>query len=470
MARKKATKRPRKKTPKTKKKTAFAALLAEVEAGAPRPVYLFHGEDDSLTRGRAREILHAAIPEASRGVNLREYDGPGTDAAELVGHLRTYSLMPGLNAVAWFEAPLFRGGGKRQTEHARDVERLREQWTADQPQHAAKRFLALCAEAGVTTESLASSFDPAGWLAGLRLEGDEDLHACLAEVAGYCVEQGLEHRAAGGAEQTLHDGLAAGVPPSNLLVLTTRRVRKGSALLQLIEELGAAVPCAAIAHPGSSRRAALAHLRESAGRTGVRLDTAVLETIADRVGFHPGLLDQELAKVAAYADDAGAISTAEVEDLVLRNREDPIWQLTGAVADRDFPAALAMLDDQIRRASPPLMLLGAVANQWRRLAVAHALASEHPDLDPDRGLGGSRNDFGERVKEHARATGDKLVKTLVTGRKPYGIWVLFRQSKNFHGSEIENGFKILRNTDRLLKMGSRSAGEVMTRLLFDLLG
>ena len=464
-----ATRKPSKKTPAKSKGDDFESLIAAIAAGTPRPAYLLHGEDQVLTRDRARRLIEAGIPEAARAMNLWEVMGPGQDASDLVSKLKTPSLMPGLVAVVWYDANLFQGGKRGSTDFEAELLRIDELWSEDESKAAAQIFLTLSAEAGLGPDDIEPArFSPARWLKGLDLDPDARGATCLDEVARYCHEQGLQPRSASAAEQTLAEGIAAGFPERNYLVLTTKRALTGNELYKRIDANGAAINCSPVLDAKRSVDIALTHLQRLCKEHGVTLPPRALLAIADRVGANPGLLEQELLKVSTAADDDGSFSIADVEDLVHSSREDPIWELSSAVTDRDLKRALTEVNDRLRRNTYPLILLGTVANQWRRLAWARSVAESEHGLDPSRAS--NRVDFGTRVKDWVKETDNKTGKAIVGKRKPYGVYMLFDQSFNYQLSEFERGFLFLKEADLALKGDRRQPTEVLTRLLIDLLG
>jgi len=455
--------------PASRRGNAFEALVKDLRAGNPRPAYLLHGEDQALTRDRARRLIEAAIPESARAMNLWEVMGPSQDAADLVGKLKTPSLMPGLVAVVWYDANVFQGGKRKSSDFGSELMRIADLWAEDEHKPAAQIFLALSAEAGFGPDDIdPAGFTAARWLAALELEQDARGAGCLDDVTRYCREQGLEPRSAGAAAQSLAEGLAAGFSERNFLVLTTSKVLRGAELYKRIAEAGAVIDCSPVLDARRSVDTAMEHLARLSRERGLKLPPAALHAIAERVGASPGQLEQELEKVASAAGDDGAVSLADVEDLVQHTREDPIWELTRAVTDRNPQQALAETTDRLRRGTFPLMLLGAVANQWRRLAWARSVAETRPDLDPGRAR--NRVDFGTRVKAWVKESESKLGRWAVGNRKPYGVFMLFDQSFNYELNELERGFLLLRDADLALKGSFRSPADVLTQLLIDLLG
>ncbi len=93
------------------------------------------------------------------------------------------------------------------------------------------------------------------------------------------------------------------------------------------------------------------------------------------MGESLSLIDQELAKLALFADDAGQVSDETVVTVVGGWRTQTTWELLDRVCDGDAAAGLAQLDRLLQSGEHPQALFGAVSWTLRRFAAAaHAIA------------------------------------------------------------------------------------------------
>ena len=88
------------------------------------------------------------------------------------------------------------------------------------------------------------------------------------------------------------------------------------------------------------------------------------------VGENLGLIDGELAKLALFADQAGALSDKQVLDVVGGWRTQSTWELLDKVCQGDAAGALAQLDRLIQSGEHPQALFGAFSWSLRRFAAA----------------------------------------------------------------------------------------------------
>ncbi len=88
-----------------------------------------------------------------------------------------------------------------------------------------------------------------------------------------------------------------------------------------------------------------------------------------------GLLDQELAKLAAFVGDGKKIDTGDVDQLVGNNREGNVWKIFDLIGAGQTAAALTLLNRLLTQGEEPLRLLGAMASKLRGFAQAYRLTT-----------------------------------------------------------------------------------------------
>ena len=114
----------------------------------------------------------------------------------------------------------------------------------------------------------------------------------------------------------------------------------------------------------------------SAAHHGKQLVAAAARLLVDLVGAEMGLLDQELAKLAAYVGDAKRIDVADVDALVGASRSENTWKIFDLIGDGKTDEALTLLDRLFGQGEDPFRLLGAFSMQLRRLAQAGRLMAQ----------------------------------------------------------------------------------------------
>ena len=105
-------------------------------------------------------------------------------------------------------------------------------------------------------------------------------------------------------------------------------------------------------------------------RHAVKLNASMAAMILDLIGPHLGLIDQELAKLALYADEKGAVTSDIVAQRVGGWRTKTTWELLDAATAGNAAEALMQLDQLIRAGENPLAMFGAFSWSLRRFAAA----------------------------------------------------------------------------------------------------
>lgn len=104
-----------------------------------------------------------------------------------------------------------------------------------------------------------------------------------------------------------------------------------------------------------------------------KLSTAAARALVDLAGPEMGILDQELAKLAAYCGHSEEIDARAVDEAVGGSRAAKIFKVFDALAAGRPAEALGILDATFEQGEEPIRILGAFSLQLRRLARAASL-------------------------------------------------------------------------------------------------
>ena len=158
-------------------------------------------------------------------------------------------------------------------------------------------------------------------------------------------------------------------------------------------------------------------------RHKVQLPADVAEQMLALVGPEFGLLDCELAKLALYVPENGAIGGKLVEEVVGGWRAKTVWELNDAIADGDAAGALEQLDRLIQAGQDPQALLGIVGWSLRRYAAAvrMIIETERRGQKPDLGYilqqsgfwGDAAKKAESQLRQIGRARGRRLYRWLL---------------------------------------------------------
>ena len=116
--------------------------------------------------------------------------------------------------------------------------------------------------------------------------------------------------------------------------------------------------------------------RDHLKRVGAETDERTLRQIIALVGPSVRRLSNELDKLATAALPAGYITMEMVDALVGRSRELSNFELTDHLVARERARALATLRRLLDDGAEPLMLIGLIASNYHRLALAKELMAQ----------------------------------------------------------------------------------------------
>ena len=113
---------------------------------------------------------------------------------------------------------------------------------------------------------------------------------------------------------------------------------------------------------------------------GKQLTAQAGRLLVEFIGPELGLLDQELAKLAAYVGQGKRIDAEDVDRLVGKSRAANTWKIFEAIGTGQTAQALAILDRLFVQGEAPIMLLGAFSHHYRQLAQATRLTAQGTPL------------------------------------------------------------------------------------------
>ncbi len=291
-------------------------------------MYLLAGPDGFQHRAVVDALRAAFVPEGLREAAEADLDGPALQPADVVGVALTPSFV-GRRLVIVHDAPWF----------------------------AAPRGRAARAEAAGEGDCEVEGED-----AG---EGGEPEAAGTPETAAPAGRRGRAMKA------TKSDPLGPLIayldnpPPDTVVVFRSQQPADSRRkIVKRLAEVGAVLAAAA---PAGEELAPWCVAR--AGAHGVRLQPAAAAALCARVPASLDLLDQELAKLAAYVGDGGSIGTDAVQALVAPSREESVFALMDAVAEGRGRDAFGLLRQMLYQGEAPLGIMALLARQVRLLVL-----------------------------------------------------------------------------------------------------
>jgi DNA polymerase-3 subunit delta len=185
-------------------------------------------------------------------------------------------------------------------------------------------------------------------------------------------------------------------------------------------------------------------IKSCRARHGKKIDREAAQLIIDLAGVELGLIDQELAKLAAFVGSAPGIDTTAVEKLVGGWKMETTWKMLDAVRDGQVGVALELLDRLLVAGEHPVKLLGGVNFVYRPVARATELSRQ-----------------GQSIAEALPAA----------GVKPFSVQPMIPYLKRLGRPRAERILNFLLAADVDLKSSSGYSDRlIMERLLLQLAG
>lgn len=349
--------------------TQLEKNLKSLEKGGFPQVFLVHGEE-ALRESAAKTLVSRLLPTVSeRNMNYEAIDNDAVpDALEKVN---TFSLMGGTKVVALPDSRVFYARQKPSD----FAEKAKAAWEADEMKKAARHFTTLLGLLNLRMDDLENRNS---WEDTLKLDADlVGDGRWLDGVSRYCLDNKLSAAVLQDQAGALEASIRKGFPSGNHLLIVTDTADKRRTLYKTIAETGLVVDCSVPKGSSKADRSAQdAVLNETArkllGPAGKRMSPPAFNTLREMTGFDPRTFSSNLEKLVAYTGDRPEITPADVEAVLKRTRQDPIYELTNAVADRNAVQALFYLDSLLKDGIFGLQVLAALTNQVRRLLVGCA--------------------------------------------------------------------------------------------------
>ncbi|ACL03464.1 DNA polymerase III, delta subunit [Desulfatibacillum aliphaticivorans] len=446
------------------------------------PVYLIYG-DEMLYKEAFAKLLDAMVPKEQQGLNYDPLDGRDAPASSVTASLQTYPMFPGTKVTAWLDSKVFYS----QKQTAALLEKAEDVFKSKGVERAARFILDYLSIRKIGLADL-NQADP---IASLNLPEDHKglTGDWLEEILAHCIDEGKkvpEYLDEGELIiQVLEKGCA-----DNHLIITADLADKRKKLFKYIKEHGVVVDCSVPkgnvqADKQAQAQALTVQMNKVLDARGKSMEPRAFSMIQDRIGADLRTFTNTLEKLASYVGDRPVITARDVEAVVSRTKEDPIFAFTNALASKNAQESLALLDRLLAGDFHPLAVAAASANHLRRfLAIKNFLAGpfgnrwnkgmnfnafkstvmpaieDHDartqavlDAWEDQLKVEEKEEPGKKPKKTKKAA-KKLTTDLFVapkGRNAYPIYLAFKESENFTMDELTNAMDLLIQADRDIK-------------------
>ncbi len=358
-------------------------ILAGMEKGHYAPAYLLWGER-YLYQAAFEQLICALLPEGRHSTNLYVTDADNEDVHRLVETLNTFPFFGGRQVVVAKDTRFL---SSRATSGS-VLKKSREQFSQGKVRAAAKTLVWAMSLSGLALEDVRDG----GWrhMSDEQWEevfggpkADEDM-AWLDEVIAFAVQSDMDTlESAGQSSRVLEEALRKGIPSSNHLVLLTETVDKRLSLYRAIEEIGIVIAFDVEKGAGAAAKRVqdkVLHdlVRDALAPHGKSIEPRAVSSLMGRIGFNPASVASAVEKLVNYSGERRTITCQDVEAVVKQEKEEPIYELTGAFAERDIEKALLSLNRLLEQGYAGLQILAGITKQIRRLLLARSTLDTQP--------------------------------------------------------------------------------------------
>lgn len=191
-------------------------------------------------------------------------------------------------------------------------------------------------------------------------------------------------------------------PPPSVLVVVADKLDKRRRLWGALQRAGRVIACDRLPPEHLP-----AWVRTRVTQEGKTITRDAAELLITLVGGGLRELSLEIAKLAAYTGDRGAIIVDDVREVASHVAEATVFELMDAVGRREAGRALALLQTVLEMGEPPVRVLYMLEDQLRMLLRTQALVERRgaPSSSAIRGVLGTRAWLYSRYREQVAAFG-----------------------------------------------------------------
>jgi DNA polymerase-3 subunit delta len=454
-----------------------------LDEGSAPSVYLIHGEE-VLYKAVLESILDILVPAEQRSFLYEPFEGMDENVVDALRSINTFALLQGVKVVGLLDSRIFysKQDTSKLLEKAHAAHKRREY------RQAAVAVMSLLGMLHVSLSDLAGSTVRSS----LKFEQSSVADGgWFDELIDYCRDKQIAPAGTADAAGALVQAIENGFPQNHYLVITTDVVDKRKRLFKLIQEKGQIIDCRV---PRGERQADKAEqeavlykqmtdVLEKAHKTMSRPAFAMLK---DMTGFDPRTFSGNIVKLVDYVGSRKEITPQDVEVLLKRTRQDPIYSFTNALSDADADNVLFFMRSLLSNNFHPLQMIAAVANHLRKLIVIREFLDHRPDnlFNASTPFNLFCSNMMPLVKQHDDALKNELAEwrawgsTTTKGKKkakkniadvlvapnpnnPYPVYKLFQKAHGIAGDRMVAAMGLLGEADSRLKSSRQPSEDIL---------
>ena len=439
-------------------------VIAGLKKGKVAPCYLLYGEEEYLLGEALQQILDVIVPVADRDFGLFFIDGGNEDIDLLKDHLLTPSLLGGPKVVVVKNTTIFQS-----RENLGDLIRKIRDNIDGSPDKAAKYFLAFLKVSGFAWEDIRGAgwqkITDEQWRKAVDEDSGGDRDKWLPRMVEICESQGWMLDNIKDLSDHLEELLANGFPAGNCLILTAETADKRKKIFKVIDKAGIVLHFGVIKGESATGEVFKLEAKKLLGRNGKGLAPSAWIALGKKTGFQLRPSLNELQKLIAFVGDRSVIEEKDVEDVVGKTKEDSIFDLTTALAEKNAQAALIALKAMLDQGMHHLMILTMISREIRMLLQASLLvrSGKLPRFNSNMEYGTFQKNIYPAVT--GLASGVSRKDDLLVNKHPFVIYNALRHCGRFPYPVLVNYLDDLLNMDRAMKSSATDPQLLLERFL-----
>ncbi len=286
--------------------------------------------------------------------------------------------------------------------------------------------------------------------------------------------------------------IKTGFPPHHYLILTTSASDKRRSLFKTLKTYGIVIDCSI---PKGNRQSdqnqqinTLRGIMHSIiGKNNKTMDNNAFKALIDKTGFNPAVFADNLEKLTAFVGKKKEIDLKDIEKLVSHTKQEPIFELTNAISQKNTERALFCNKSLLNSGFHPLQILTAMANNIRKLIlVKNFIERSNKNGRKIWWNGQNYNQFQYNTMPEIIKYDKKFIKKLLSWndealkksennfkeiliapnpKNTYPIYQTFLKSDNFSMEELAKALIALGELDFALKSSSGASDILLTNII-----
>lgn len=457
-------------------------------------VYLIYGEE-YLYKQVVSWLLDAIIPDQSRQKHnydiVRQKDGG--QLGDVIERMNTFSIFSGKNIIELRDTTIFVSSHNP----GKTLQKVKQFYEKNETSKAAGLFLDVLSRLCLDFDDLTDAT-----IADQLKIGTDQLHDLewIKKLIIYCQENNLLIPKVSDDAELLQKTIKHGFPKSNYLFISTDTVDKRKGLYKTIKKFGTVINCSVPTGNRKSdrdeqRRLMLHHMQQLSGKHQKQVNPQAFELMVKMTGFNLRVFSSNLEKLIDYVGDREMITVPDVQAVLKKTRQDPIYELTGAISERNTLKTLHFLSSLLSSGFHYLQILTAITNQIRRMLVVKGFLESPYGKDWQAGMSYDRfknitipsvckydKVLVEHLEEQKKIFTVKI-ETQTSEKKqtsstdiiiaknpnnPYPIYQMFIRSETFSKKELFKAFEILNQADVRLKTTGQSPRFILEEVVLNI--